>query len=296
MTSITHLPASSGLARPVGLAVLAMVSIQLAAGLSRPLVAEIGAPAVTWIRMAVAAAVMLALTRPRLRGMPRRAVLAAMLLGAALAIMAVAYFAAVSRLSLGMVSAIAFLGPLAVAVVGARGRQSAGLALLAGAGVFLLVGPFSAVPGSGWAFDPLGLGLASLAAFGFAAYILLTRRVGVLFSGTDGMTISLLTAALLLTPFGVGGLDRVPSLPVILGCAGLAILAPLLTFLLEMSALRKLGTQCFSTLISLEPAIAAVLGLVLLHEVPNLPQALGMVCVVVASAGAVKLSAAAAPG
>ena len=291
MTASVQPHAPSGVTQAVSLAVMAMISIQLAAALSRPLVADIGAPAVTWIRMVAAAGLLLVFTRPRLRGLPRRALAAALMLGAALAIMSAAYFAAVSRLPLGMVSTIAFLGPLSVAVISARGWRTVGLAMLAAVGVILAVGAFLAAKDSGWATDPTGIVLALIAAMAFAGYIVLTRRVGSLFQGIDGLTVSLLTAALLLAPFGIAGLDHVPTLPVVLGSAGLAILAPLLTCWMEMSALRMLGTQCFSILISLEPAIAATLGLALLNEVPNLMQATGMILVILASIEAVRMSA-----
>ena len=289
MTVFLH-PASArqGLGKAVGCAVFAMISIQLAAALSRPLVAEIGVPAVTWIRMAAAAAVLLLVTRPHLRGLPRRAILAALMLGAALAVLSAAYFAAASRLPLGLVATIAFLGPLTVAVVGAKGWVPIAMALLAGLGVLLLLWPFSATPNSGWAADPLGLAFAATSAVALALYIVLTRRVGMVFKGTDGTTISICTAAIFLTPFGLAGLDQMPALTVVAGSAGLAVLAPLLTCLMELAALRKLGTRCFSILISLEPAIAASLGFVILQEVPSPLQALGMACVVSASVAAVR--------
>lgn len=286
-------PATPGLAQATALAVTAMISIQLATALSRPLVAEIGAPAVTWIRMAVAAVVLVVVTRPDLRGLTGRAVVAALMLGGALAVLAASSFAAVNRLPLGMVATIAFLGPLALALIGAKGWRSVGIAVLAGMGVLLVLSPFSAA-GGGWVADPVGIALAVTSAVALALYIVFTRRVGMVFKGTDGVTISIVTAAVLLTPFGVAGMAGMPSATVIAGSAGLAVLAPLLTCLLEMVALRKLGTRCFSILISLEPAIAAGLGLVILHEVPGIWQAVGIGCVVMASVAAVRLAPAAA--
>lgn len=284
---------TGSLAPSAGLAVLAMVAIQLAAGLSRPLVAEIGAPAVTWLRFVAAATVLLILTRPRLSRLNRKSLGAGLMLGAALAIMSVAYFAAVSRLPLGLASTIAFLGPLAVAILGAKGWKPLALALLAGIGVLLSLDPWSLGLQGGWTADPVGLAFAGAAACGFAFYVVLTRHVGALFSGTDGLTISLVTAALLLTPFGVSGMDHLPSASVVIGSAGLAILAPLLTCWMEMAALRKLGTQVFSILLSLEPAVAAALGIVLLLEVPNAVQALGILCVIIASVAVIRLPQAA---
>lgn len=284
---------AGSLAPSAGLAVLAMVAIQLAAGLSRPLVAEIGAPAVTWLRFVAAAGVMLILTRPRLRGLNRTSLGAGFMLGAALATMSVAYFAAVNHLPLGLASTIAFLGPLAVAILGAKGWKSLALALLAGFGVILSLDPWSMGLRGGWSADPIGLAFAGIAAFGFAFYVVLSRRVGTLFSGTDGLTISLVTAALLLTPFGVAGMDHLPSASIVIGSAGLAILAPLLTCWMEMVALRKLGTQIFSILLSLEPAVAAALGIVMLLEVPNAVQAVGIFCVIMASVAVIRISSAA---
>ncbi len=289
----TTLPTSAaipGLVQASAMAVTAMISIQLATALSRPLVAEMGAPAVTWARMTAAAVVLVLVTRPHLRGLTGRAVVAALLLGGALAVLSATSFAAASRLPLGMVATIAFLGPLSLALLGARGWQAVAMALLAGAGVLFLLWPFSAATEGGWVADPFGMALAAISAGAWALYIVLTRRVGMVFKGTDGVTISILTAAILLAPFGVAGLQQMPPVSVIAGSAGLALLAPLLTCLLELAALRKLGAPCFSVLMSVEPAIASLLGLLILHEVPGALQILGIGCVIVASIATVRLT------
>jgi inner membrane transporter RhtA len=257
-------------------------------------VAEIGAPGVTWLRMTAAAVVLALVARPRLRGLTGRAVLAALMLGGALAVLSATSFAAASRLPLGMVATIAFLGPLSLALIGARGRPAAITALLAGVGVLFLLWPPSAAAASGWVADPVGLVLAAASAVAWALYIVLTRRVGMVFNGTDGVTISIFTAAILLAPFGMAGMHQMPPVTTIAGSAGLAVLAPLLTCLLELAALRKLGAPCFSILMSLEPAIAALLGLLILHEVPGALHIIGMGCVMVASITAVRLTS--APG
>lgn len=282
----------AGIASAAAMAIGAMVVFQLGAALSRPMVAEIGAPAVVWLRFVAAAAVMLVMTRPRLLQLDRAALRAALMLGGSLAVMSVAYFAAVSRLPLGLASTIAFLGPLMVAVLGARGWRPLALALLAGLGVALSLDVWSLGSSRGWEVDATGLAFAAIAACGFGFYVLLSRRVGSLFQGSDGLTISLLTAAVLLTPFGLAGLDKVPSVQAVAGSAGIAILTPLLTCWLELLAIRRLGTQVFSVLLSLEPAIAAALGLALLLEVPNGVQLMGILCVVAASVGVVRLTAA----
>ncbi len=274
-------PAS--LATPALMVVASMVLVQLGAGVSRPMVAEIGALGVTWLRVSAAAAVLMLVTRPRLRGMDHRAMRAALLLGASLATMCAAYVAAVSYLPLGLAATIAFLGPLSVALFAARGWLPLALSVLAGAGVLLSLDPWSGQMAEGWSAHPVGLAFAGLAAVGFAAYILLSRRVGMVFGGAEGLAISMLTAAILLTPFGLGSLEQVPQMPVVLGACGLAVLTPLMTCWLEMTALRSLGAQVFSVLLSLEPAIAAVLGMAFLSEMPSPVQASGLCCVVVAS-------------
>ena len=277
----------------VALAIAAMVSFQLAVALSRPLTAEIGAPAVSWIRMATGAVILIAVTRPKFGAMTRQAIWPALLLGGTLALMSVAFLAAASRLPLGLVATISFLGPLSLAVLTAPAATrplALGLAMTAAVGVLLMLIPHAQGSGGGWDTNRTGLAYAAIAAISWAVYIILMRRVGTVFAGTDGLCVSLLAAALLLTPTGLVAFDHPPPLSVLLGSAGLALLAPLLTCCLELQALRRLGTQCFGILMSLEPAIAALLGLALLHEIPTAQQFLGMVFVVVASAGTVRLA------
>ena len=287
-------PSVTPLAVPsIGMAIGAMVAFQLAVALSRPLTAEIGAPAVSWIRMAMGAAILIAVTRPKFGAMTRQAIWPALLLGGTLALMSVAFLAAAGRLPLGLVSTIAFLGPLTVAALTAPAVArpvALGLAITAGVGILLMLIPSAQDGGSGWETDRTGLVYAAIAAISWAAYILLMRRVGTVFVGTDGLCVSLLAAALLLTPAGLVTIDHAPPLWVLLGSAGLAVLAPLLTCCLELKALRRLGTQCFGILMSLEPAIAALLGLALLQEMPTAQQFVGMVYVVAASAGTVWLA------
>lgn len=288
MTGIAHPPVTAGINPAVGLAVSAMISVQLGAALSRPLMAELGTTSFTWIRMVAGAAILLALVRPRWEGRPRKAMLAALLLGAALAFMSSALFAALNRLPLGLVVTIASLGPLSVSVISTRRARplALGLAMMAVAGVMLVVAPAAGIDG-GWTVDPLGLVFALACALGWALYIVLTRRVGQLFSQSDGLCFSLVAAAVLLAPAGLGGLEKMPELSTLIATAALSILAPLLPCWLEMAALRRLGTQSFGILMSLEPAIATVLGLLILNETPGALQIVGMGYVILASVAAV---------
>jgi len=273
----------------VGCAAGAMVSIQVAGALSRPLVEGVGVAGVTWVRMVVGALVLLAIVRPRFRFRSRREIGAAAMLGVVLGGMSLAQFAAIERLPLGLVVTIAFLGPLGVSVMRASGVVPWFLAGAAGLGVVCLVAPSLAGDSGGWTLDRTGLLLAVLAACGWAGYILLMQRVGSLFSGMEGLSLALLSAVVMLAPAGVPDAVGAGEPMLLLGAACLAVLAPLLPCVLEMAALRKLSVQSFGILMSLEPAIAVLLGLLILKEVPGQIQILGVGCVVLASAGAVFL-------
>jgi inner membrane transporter RhtA len=262
------------------LAVGSMISIQLAAALSRPLLIEMGATATTMIRLAAAATVLLALTRPKRQLLPNGALLAALLLGVSLAGMTVCFFEAVKRIPLGLVTTIAFVGPLALATLGSRRPIELACAALAAVGVVLLVTPYP----TGWIADTAGLTLAMAAAACWATYIVFTKRVGDAFEGLQGLAISLLVAAIVVVPIGVRQLQGWPPLSSLGAAAALALLAPLLPCCLEMMALRRMGARPFGILMSLEPAIGLAIGFILLGQEPNFPQLLGVACVVSASA------------
>jgi inner membrane transporter RhtA len=278
-----------------GTAIAAITLFQIVTALSRPLMEAIGASSVTWLRMVAAAVFLIFWIRPRLVNLPRKAVGAALCLGAALGAMSLAAFSAVQLLPIGMVATIAFLGPLTLAVIGAGGARSIamGFAALAGLGVVLILAPVGNNASEGWAMDPLGIALALVYAALWALYMVLTRRVGQLFPGRDGLCLSFVAAAVILAPFGVSDLAAVGPQPIsltaVLGSLTLGLLAPCLSAGMEMQALRRLSMQSFGILMSLEPAIATLLGMAFLHEAPNLVQVMGMICVSVASAAVVFL-------
>jgi inner membrane transporter RhtA len=265
-----------------------MFTVQTGIALSTPLFPSLGVAGTTSLRMIAAALVLLAWVRPRLRGRSRQALLSAALLGLASAGMTLLFADAVHRLPMGTAATIEFLGPLAVALLFSRRIGHVLWALLAGAGVLLLT-----LIGSphGVALDPQGLASAFGAAACLAGYILLTQRVGRAFEGFDGLALSITVAALVLAPFGLGhawqGLAHSPR-PwlLLLGVVGVALLFPVVPYLLEMSALRRLPERVFSVIASLEPAVSALIGLVVLGQHLGGVQLLGIACVIVASAGA----------
>lgn len=266
----------------------AMLTVQTGIALSTPLFRTLGVAGTTSLRMTTAALVLLVWTRPRLRGRSRRALLSAGLLGLASAGMTLLFADAVHRLPMGTAATIEFLGPLAVALLFSRRLGHVLWAVLAGAGVVLLtlVGAAHSTT-----LDPQGLASAFGAAACLAGYILLTQRVGQAFDGFDGLALSLTVAALALAPFGLPqawhGLARSTDPWLLLAAAaGVAMLFPVIPYLLEMVALRRLPERVFSVIASLEPAVSALVGLVVLGQVLGGAQLLGIACVIGASAGA----------
>ena len=265
-----------------GMAITAMFSVQLGSGLSKPMMVELGPIGTTVLRLAWAALLLTLIVRPRFARYDARQWLAAFLLGLAMTATAIFYFESLQRIPLGLASAIEFLGPLGIAAAGMRRLHHLIWPVLAAVGVGLLVRD-----SHGWTVDLLGAGLAVLAGVGWASYILASKRVGRLFKGHDGLAMSFLMATLISLPFGYGELRGGFGVESILQMAGLAILVPLLPFALEMSALRRMATRSFGVLMSAEPAIGALIGLIVLGEYLSLLQWIGIACVTGASIGAV---------
>jgi inner membrane transporter RhtA len=200
-------------------------------------------------------------------------------LGVVIATLTICYFIAISRIPMGPATAIEFLGPLAVALIGARKLIHLVLAIVAAIGVFLLTRE-----NSGWSVDVLGVAFAGAAGLGWAAYILLMKRVGASFPGLEGLSIALLVAAAAATSVIFVVRPNVLAVAPFVSTIGLAVLTPLLPYALEMMALRKMSTRAFGIFMSMEPAISAVLGYLILSQRLSLRQISGIGCVVIASA------------
>lgn len=262
------------------LAVGAMLSVQVGAALSTHLFPAIGPVGTVWLRLTVAAVFFLAIARPRFTGLTARDLAAPALLGVMTGVMTVFFVLALDRIALGTVVAIEFLGPLSVAVVRSGSRRGLLWPLLAFVGVVLLTEPWTGE------IDPLGVLYAALAAVGWAAYIVLTQKVGDRFSGLQGLALTMpvaaVVAAIVGVPQAIGGL----TWQVLAVGVALALLLPIIPFALELQALRRLTTAAFGTLMALEPAIATLVGAVLLAQVPGGVQVLGVALVVAAGVGA----------
>ena len=261
------------------MAVTSMLCVQLGLAASVGLIDQVGAGGAAWLRLFWAGVLLLVVVRPRLSAFSRDALRAGVALGVVTAGVTLLFMAAVDRLPLGTASALEFLGPLGVAVVRSRGVGRA-WALVAAVGVLCLTQPWA---GSA---DPVGVAFALAAAVCWAAYILLTQRVGEAVSGVAGLSISMPVAALVATVVAGPGVVGRLTPELLLAGLGLAILLPVVPFTLELLALRRLTTGAFGTLMALEPAFALMIGFVALHQVPNLLAVLGIGFVVAAGIGA----------
>lgn len=279
---------SSSTRAGAGMAVTAMIFVQLGLAASVGLFDRLGPEGAAWLRLAWAGVLLLIVVRPRPSWFTRTSLVAGIGLGIVTAAMTMLFMAAAARLPLGTASAIEFLGPLSVAAW--RGRGIARLWVApAAVGVVLLTEPWRG------AVDAVGVAYALGAAACWAAYILLTQRVGDEVSGIKGLAISIPVAGVVATV--LAGPATIPHLTVelvIIGL-GLALLVPVFPFALEMLALRRLSTAAFGTLMSLEPAIALLIGLVVLHQVPGALPVLGLLCVVMAGIGAERTGARSRP-
>jgi inner membrane transporter RhtA len=261
------------------MAVVSMLCVQLGLAASVGLIDQVGAGGAAWLRLFWAGVLLLVVVRPRPSAFSREALRAGVALGVVTAGVTLLFMAAVDRLPLGTASALEFLGPLGVAVVRSRGIARA-WALVAAVGVLCLTQPWA---GSA---DPVGVAFALAAAVCWAAYILLTQRVGEAVSGIAGLSISMPVAAVVATVVAGPGVVGRLTPELLLAGLGLAILLPVVPFTLELLALRRLTTGAFGTLMALEPAIALMIGFVALHQVPNLLAVLGIGFVVAAGIGA----------
>lgn len=255
-----------------------MCCVQLGLAASVELSGRLGAEGVAWLRLAWAALILVALTRPWRARFTRSGLITCILLGSVTAGMTLFFMAAAVRIPLGTASALEFLGPLSVAVI--RGRKAGRWwALAAAAGVAALTEPWQG------GADLVGIFLALGAAACWAAYILLTQRAGDEVNGLQALAVSMPVAAIVTTvvvgPSVLGHLDW----QLLLVGAGLALLMPVIPFSLELLALRRLKASVFGTLMSLEPAIAVLIGFAVLGQSPGLSAVLGVALVVAAGIG-----------
>ena len=276
--------ASGGRPAAVAMVLAAAGSLQVGAAFAVTLFDDLGPGGAAFLRLALAAVVLLAIWRPRVRGHPRADLRVAGAFGVALGLMNWSIYEAIDRIPLGVAVTIEFWGPLAVAVVGSRRPLDLLWAALAAGGILLLADP------GGGAIDAAGVALALLAGGCWAAYIALSARTGRVFPGGTGLAIAMAVGALVVLPAGVaqgGGALVQPGL--LAGALVVALASSVLPYSLELEALRRLPAAVFGVLMSLEPAVAALAGLVLLGQSLVAREWVAIVLVVAASAGAAAL-------
>jgi inner membrane transporter RhtA len=277
-------PVSPDFVRGTAAMGVSAVSNQVGAAIGTFAYPAIGPAGVVAVRQLVAAAVLLPVARPPFRRFTWAQWWPTLLLGLVFATMNLSLYTAFSRIELGLAVTLEFLGPLTVALVGSRSRLDLGCALLAGAGVYVLVLPG---PSSDW----LGLGLALLAAGCWASHILLTRLVGARLPGLQAPAAATSVSALIYLPVVIVLLvqGRLTGLPLLCAVA-VGVLASALPYAADVVALRRVPTRFFGVFMSVNPVLAAFAGLVLLGQVLAWHQWLGIALVVLANAVAVTVA------
>ncbi len=260
-----------------------VASVQFGAAFAKTLFDEVGPGGTVFLRVLFAAAILAAVWRPALAGRSRADWRLAVTFGLALVAMNLCFYEALERIPLGIAVTIEFVGPLGVAVAASHRALDLVWVALAAAGI-LLLSDFGRAD-----LDTLGVALALLAGCFWAAYIVLAARVGRAYEGGQGLALAMGAGALMLAPVGVadGGAELLAPGVLAIGFA-VAILSSAIPYGLEMEALRRMPQGVFGVLMSLEPAMAALAGFILLDEGLAARELVAIVLVVAASAGAAK--------
>jgi inner membrane transporter RhtA len=265
----------------VGLVLTGIASVQFGSALATTLFDEVGPAGTVLLRTLFAAIVLVAVWRPALNGLSRVRLRDIVLFGVTLAAMNLCFFEALERLPLGIAVTLEFVGPLTVAIVGSRNRLDVLWVALAGGGILLLA------PDIGDGLEPAGVAFALTAGAFWGIYILLAARMGRGPSGQSGLALAMVVATVLLIPVGVsdGGGDLLDPAVLVIGL-GVAMLSSAIPYTVELEALRRLPERTFGVLLSLEPAVAAAVGVVVLGQDLVGREVVAIGLVVIASAGA----------
>lgn len=266
---------------PWSMAVAAMMLIQVSNALSVSVIEAIGPAGTAWLRMCFGTLFLWVIARPALRAIRARDMPNLIALGAATGGMTTLFLAAIDRIPLGTAVAIEFLGPLTVAAIASTRRRALIWPVLALVGVVLLTEPWHGD------IDLVGVGFALAAAVCWAFYNVFTQRVGDRFAGISGLSLTIPIGALLTMPFGLPQVVTGDFSWWVLGLvAGIALITPVVSFGLEMLALRRMTHSAFGTLLSIEPAFGVIMGLLLLSQSPTTLQVTGIAVVIIAGIAA----------
>jgi threonine/homoserine efflux transporter RhtA len=277
------------MALPAVMIITGIVSVQFGAGLANRLFGQVPPAAVTGLRLWAAALAMLAFSwRGFLRSVrdlwQRKAFADAAIAGSfglSLGVMNFSIYQAFARIPLGVAVTIEFLGPLAVAVAGSRHLRDVGWVVLAATGVVLLT------QGGHGHLNLAGVIFAGVAAACWAAYIVLSSATGRRFPGSAGLTIAMVVSAVLITPPAVVAGGRAMFRPGVLAIGvAIGVLSSVIPYRLELESLRRMPMRLFGVWMSMEPAVAALIGLVMLGQHLTVVEWFAICCVMVACAGA----------
>jgi len=273
-------------AQGVALVVAGVATAQFGAGFAVTLFDELGPAGAAFLRLFFAALVLVAVWRPRLRGHSLADLRLAVTFGVVLGVMNLSIYSAMDRIPLGVAVTIEFAGPMAVAVLGSRRRLDLLWVALAATGIVLLTDP------GGGSLDSAGVAFALLAATMWAFYILLAERTGRVFPGGSGLAVAMVAGAVTIAPLGVSQAGSELLQPELLAAgAAVALASSVIPYSLDLEALRRLPANVFGVLMSLEPAVAALAGLVVLGQDLGAREWAAIVLVVIASAGATAVPA-----
>jgi inner membrane transporter RhtA len=270
---------------PVWLVLLGILSVQFGAAVAKTLFDQVSPTTIVWLRLVASALVLLAVARPSLRGRSRTDWGVVLAFGLALGLMNWSIYQSFARIPIGLAVTVEFVGPLTLAVLGSRRARDLVWVGLAGLGVLLL----GVEPGD---LNVPGVLFALLAGATWAAYILLSAQTGRRWQGVDGLALASVVATVLLTPLTLGRYaGQLADGRILLLGALVGLLSSVIPYTCELVALRTLRPATFSVLMSLEPAVAALAGVVVLRELLGPVQLLAMACVVAASVGATRSGA-----
>ncbi|MEO6858424.1 MAG: EamA family transporter [Solirubrobacteraceae bacterium] len=267
---------------PSGILVLSgIASVQFGSAVATHLFATVGPSGAVLLRLVTASVVLVAVARPRLRGHSRGNLILVAVFGIALAGMNLSFYTALHRIPLGIAVSLEFVGPLSVAVAGSHRRIDVLWVLLALAGIVALT------HGGTGHLSGVGVFFALLAGAFWGAYILITARVGQSFARGTGLALAMCFASVVALPFGIaaGGTHLLSLRSLAIGGA-VGMLSSAIPYSFELEALRRIAAHVFGVLMSIEPAMAALAGLIVLGQGLSVRTILGMALVVAASIGA----------
>jgi inner membrane transporter RhtA len=266
---------------PVVLVLGSISSTQIGAALAKDVFPVIGTQPTVFLRVASAAVLLLAVARPRWNGEWRRHVGIVVLFGTILAVMNFLFYMSLSRVPLAIAVTVEFIGPLGVAIAGSRRVRDLVWVVLAGVGIVLLS------PIEAHNIDPVGVAYALGAGVCWASYIIAGARMGRALEGGTALAVAMTIAAALLIPVGAVGVVHGFRTPwaIFIGCI-VGLLSSALPYSLEVEALRRLPTRVFGVWMSLEPAVAAIAGFLMLGEHLDWQGVVALVLITIASAGA----------